>query len=349
MRLLLADVGCGTTDVLVYEEGRELENCPQLVIPSRTREVAAKIRSATAAGRPVYLHGWTMGGGPCGRALKEHLEAGLQAHATEAAALTFNDDIEKVTSWGVRIHDARERPPADAVSILTADLVPERLLEALELLGVDTRFDGIAVAVQDHGFAPGKSNRRHRFQLWRQALSRRPVIASLAYAAESVPAAYTRMRAVAATLEAHGAFGKVVLMDTGPAALAGATAADDARGQQLVVNIGNGHTLAAVLAGGTILGLMEHHTGRLDGRKLGVLLTSFAAGELGDEEVFQDGGHGCIPPRPGEAEAGDAWLVTGPRRRLAAESGLSFEYAAPHGNMMLTGCYGLLEAWRLLS
>ena len=39
-------------------------------------------------------------------------------------------------------------------------------------------------------------------------------------------------------------------------------------------------------------------------------------------------------------------VVTGPRRDLLRGSGLAAEFAAPHGDMMLTGCYGLLRALR---
>jgi hypothetical protein len=39
-------------------------------------------------------------------------------------------------------------------------------------------------------------------------------------------------------------------------------------------------------------------------------------------------------------------VVTGPRRELLAGSELPVEFAAPHGDMMLTGCFGLLRALR---
>ena len=49
-------------------------------------------------------------------------------------------------------------------------------------------------------------------------------------------------------------------------------------------------------------------------------------------------------------DPGGAWrlplIVTGPRRDLLAGSELPAEFAAPHGDMMLTGCFGLLRALR---
>jgi len=37
-------------------------------------------------------------------------------------------------------------------------------------------------------------------------------------------------------------------------------------------------------------------------------------------------------------------IATGPRRGMLEGSPLPFEFAAPHGDMMLTGCFGLLRA-----
>ena len=37
--------------------------------------------------------------------------------------------------------------------------------------------------------------------------------------------------------------------------------------------------------------------------------------------------------------------VTGPRRRLMRGSSLKPHYAVPHGDMMLSGCFGLVSAF----
>ena len=61
-----------------------------------------------------------------------------------------------------------------------------------------------------------------------------------------------------------------------------------------------------------------------------------------------DGGHGAV--LAAHAASRDLLalplIVTGPRRGLLAGSGLPLDYAAPHGDMMLTGCFGLLRALR---
>ncbi|HQJ98573.1 MAG TPA: hypothetical protein PLB30_08555, partial [Thermoleophilia bacterium] len=48
-KILAADVGTGTADILVTLPGEPLENAVRLVVPSRTQVVARQIRAATAA------------------------------------------------------------------------------------------------------------------------------------------------------------------------------------------------------------------------------------------------------------------------------------------------------------
>ena len=47
-RILAVDIGAGTQDILLYEEGIPIENCVKLVLPSATSLVAGKISGATA-------------------------------------------------------------------------------------------------------------------------------------------------------------------------------------------------------------------------------------------------------------------------------------------------------------
>ena len=85
---LILDIGSGTQDVLLYQEGLELENCPKFILPSPARTVAARIRELTALGRDIYLHGQNMGGG-FWRAVKAHQDAGLKVFAHPDAALAL--------------------------------------------------------------------------------------------------------------------------------------------------------------------------------------------------------------------------------------------------------------------
>jgi hypothetical protein len=158
----------------------------------------------------------------------------------------------------------------------------------------------------------------------------------------------TRMQAVVAS--AGDVDAPLVLMDTAPAAVLGATLdpAARTRARRLVANIGNLHTLAFRLGpGGTAEGTFEHHTGLLTGQKLEGLLRELAAGTLEHEAVYRDHGHGAYIPdqEPLPLPNGQSnVVVTGPRRSLLAGSSLRPTFATPYGDMMLAGCFGLLAA-----
>ena len=366
-RVLAVDVGAGTADLLLTLPGEPLENAVRLVVPSRTQVVARQIELATAAGATVVFHGPVMGGGASGAAMKRHLAAGLRFVAGESAALTFADDLERVRARGVEVVSdaeaatmAAEAESADgrATAVCSGDLDPAGLQAVLERLGVDPRCDAACVAVQDHGFSPHGSNRAFRFGLWETVVAERRPLAELFSERAAILPALTRLRA-AAGLAAELTDGPVLAADTGPAALYGALPEES--GDAVLVNVGNGHVICAVAREGRLAGVFEHHTARLDGPGLDERLRRFFAGELTSAMVREDGGHGAVlapgaldgfglkGPSVGRSADGDAptrIVVTGPRRDLLRGSGLPLEFAAPHGDMMLTGCYGLLRALR---
>ncbi len=102
-----------------------------------------------------------------------------------------------------------------------------------------------------------------------------------------------------------------------------------------------------VTLGGRLAGVFEHHTRKLDGPGLEQRLRRFLGGDLHSDEVRQDGGHGAVLAAAARTVDLTAlpFFATGPRRGLLAGSKLPLEYAAPHGDMMLTGCFGLLRAF----
>jgi hypothetical protein len=148
-----------------------------------------------------------------------------------------------------------------------------------------------------------------------------------------------------------------ILMDTGPAALWGILEDERAAAHQdegfIAVNLGNQHTLGVLLRAERILGLFEHHTALITPEKLVHLVDRLRAGTLTDAEVYDDNGHGAfIGPDyalvPGGPGTGFGFVaVTGPQRHLAAS--LGYHFAAPHGDMMLTGCFGLVTAARRIA
>jgi uncharacterized protein (DUF1786 family) len=335
VRILAIDVGAGTQDVLLYESGQPIENCVKLVMPSQTVVVARRIARATEQRRNVFLSGFLMGGGACSSAAKRHIAAGLKVYATETSARTFYDNLDRVRKMGIEITD---RAPDDAVVMSTGDVEVEAFRKALEPFEVEVP-DRFAVAVQDHGDSPLSSNREFRFEHFRSFAQAGGRIGDLAFA--RAPERLTRMRAVQASVP------NCVVMDTGPAAIWGALfdsrVAEELAAGVIVVNMGNAHTFGALVHDTRIWGLFEHHTGDMSPAKLNDYVNRLRTGTLPHEEVLGDGGHGAyVHPdfRPGD---GFSFVsITGPNRLIARE--LGYHSAAPFGDMMLTGCFGLVAA-----
>lgn len=331
--ILSLDIGSGTQDVLLALPGQRPENWPRFVLPSPALAVADRIRRHTAAGRPVWLYGQNMGGG-FAAAVYEQASAGLAPAASPEATLALHDDPERVRAQGVDILSAC---PAGYAAVPLADYEPgfwDALLGAAGL----PKPSLVVAAAQDHGHHPEEGNRVGRFKLWQSLLSEtQGDPARWVYA--TPPAPCTRLLALQ-----RGTGGPVA--DTAAAAVLGALATPEvARRSQrqgvTVVNVGNSHVAAFLVFRGRILGVYEHHTGLLDTDALLFDLKEFGFGWLPDEQVRAKGGHGCafLAPLPPEAEGFAPTFVVGPRREMLQGHG---QFIAPHGDMMIAGCHGLL-------
>jgi uncharacterized protein (DUF1786 family) len=341
-QILAIDVGAGTQDILLFDPEREPENCLKLVLPSQTQVVGRRVRAATAASEAIHLAGVAMGGGASSDAMKEHLAAGLPLSASVDAARTIHNDLAKVRSFGVEI---RPDAPDGAVVIETADVDLPALAAALAPFGV-TLPETVAVAVQDHGYRPGSGNNEVRFEYLQGLLSENGDLARMVYT--EPPAGMTRMAAVRRTVPG------VYLMDTGAAAVLGAlgdpqVAAAAADEGAILVNVGNMHTFATLVRGRRLYGLFEHHTGGITPRIIASLVEGLRDATL-DTERFRErfDGHGAaLDPAYGEVGPFSFVAVTGPHRHLAR--GLGYHEAAPHGDMMLAGSWGLVAGVRMLA
>jgi uncharacterized protein (DUF1786 family) len=305
--------------------------------------VARRIQKATISKKPLVFTGVNMGGGPSTSALKRHLRAGLQAFSTPEAAATFNDDMQVVAGWGVTLvspDEAKNIKKSDHID--TRDLDLNKISKVLKTAGVQVKLDGVAVAVQDHGAAPpSMSDRLFRFQHLRRSVEAHNSLFTFAYLANEVPSYLTRMLAIVEGLSPDI---PLLLMDTGPAAALGALEDSAVRGQPraMVINVGNFHTLAFHLRQDNIMGLFEHHTEALSTKQLDNFIVRLCRGQLSHDEIFSEGGHGCFILT---SEDNLPFLtVTGPRRRLMSSSSLRLHFAVPHGDMMLSGCFGLVRA-----
>jgi uncharacterized protein (DUF1786 family) len=270
--------------------------------------------------------------------------------ATPDAARTFNDDLDEVQAdLGIVLVDegeaARLQTHSTHAHIQFRDFDYAAIRASFAQFGLDLRPDALALAVFDHGAAPPHvSDRQFRMDYLADRLRTGERLSALAFRADSVPSAMTRLRAAAWTAENDSGLPTIV-MDTAPAAVLGAF--DDPlvsrQSAPLIVNVGNFHTLAFQFAGGRFLRLFEHHTGELTREELVAWLGALAEGSIRHAEVFADNGHGALvldhSPQPLTQVA-----VVGPRRALLRDAGLPAYFAVPHGDQMLVGCFGLLRA-----
>ena len=336
-RILAIDIGAGTMDVVLHDPAQPMENAIQLVLPSATSIVGRRIERATRARRAVFLHGNLMGGYHTSIAVWHHIDAGLAVYATERAARTVHDDIDLLVRRGMRITDS---PPADAVAIELHDVDLPALARALAPYDV-TLPPTVAIAAQDHGFSPKSSNRLFRFEHWRRFLTPGSTLADHIWT--DPPGYMTRLRAI--QRDVPGA----ILADTGPVAVLGALEDErvgaEARGGACIVNVGNQHTLGLLVRGEELFGVMEHHTEAMTTEKLERLITRLIAGTVTHDEVFDDDGHGALVLESYHELAPFSFVaVTGPNRAMAKP--LGWYFAAPHGAMMLSGCFGLIRGVR---
>lgn len=351
MKVLAVDVGTGTQDILLFNPRQDIENSFKLVLPSPTMIVRDRIRRATQRGQAVLLDGVMMGGGPCAWAAEDHIKAGLKVFATPQAAQTINDDLQAVAGLGVTLvsEDEAARLPLGIERVELRDFNFPAIRRALEEFGLDIDdLAAVAVAVFDHGDAPPEqSDRQFRFDYLDERVRAENKLSAFAYPSEQIPPIMTRLKAVA--YSARQVPAPLVVMDTAPAAVLGATFDAQVNGLERVViaNVGNFHTLAFRLGPGGIEGIFEHHTGLLEKVRLERLLRALADGTLTNAEVFNSMGHGALIYNTDAFdldEAGVKLVVTGPRRSMLSGSDLRPYFAVPFGDMMIGGCFGLLAA-----
>jgi len=335
MKILAIDIGAGTQDILLFDSEKNIENCTSLVLSTPSRILAKKISKVDG---DLYLYGDTIGGGSITRAISNHLKKGYRIVMDASSAYSIRNDLDEVMAMGIEVGEKPSSGHFHELEIREIDL--ELLGHFLTQYGEEFRFDVIAIAVQDHGVAPKTiSDRVFRFQQMEAMLRQDKRPESFHFAEDSVPDYFLRMKsalkAVKRTFEQPA-----LVMDTAFSAILGCM--DHEKEPFLVVNVGNGHTIAALLINGMIEGLYEHHTHRLTPEKLEKHLRLFCRGELSRGEVFEDDGHGVITLTP---YYGDIMArVTGPNRNLFQKTSLNFSYAAPGGNTMMTGPLGLVKA-----
>jgi uncharacterized protein (DUF1786 family) len=223
------------------------------------------------------------------------------------------------------------------------DLDLAAIRTALGAFGLDGYFDGLAVGCLDHGAAPpGYSDRLFRFDHLRRVVEGRNDLRAFAYLPEEMPDYLTRARSMLASADPDV---PIVFLDTGPAAALGALQdANVARQEgQFIINLGNMHALAFHLQGTHIYSLYEHHTGEISHEQIEDFSLRLMSRNLAHEEVFNSKGHGVYYADETRTRPSPV-AVTGPQRGKLRGSRLGPYFAVPHGDMMMSGCLGLVWA-----
>jgi uncharacterized protein (DUF1786 family) len=335
VKILAIDIGAGTQDILLFDSEKKTENCVSLVLPTPSKFLAEKLKTIQSH---VYIHGDTIGGGSLGRAILRHIQKGYRVVMEESAAYSIRNDLDEVRSMGIEVGKKPETDRFQELEIWEVNLPGfEKFLSGF---GEDLQVDVIAIAVQDHGVSPkGVSDRAFRFDNMEKMLRKDNRPETFHFLEDAIPDYYLRMRsAVAAVKRASSA--PVLVMDTCFSAILGCL--DEVTGPSLIVNVGNGHTIAALLIEKKIEGLYEHHTHELTPEKMEHDLRLFVRGELAGKKVFKEKGHGAITLKP--LHGVFSLFVTGPNRDVFRKTSFKFIYAAPGGNTMMTGPMGLVRA-----
>jgi uncharacterized protein (DUF1786 family) len=366
MKILAVDIGTGTQDIFLYDSRLDIENGFKLILPSPTMMIHRRLKQSLQARTPILLTGHQMGGGPSAWAIKETARTGIPVYMTPSAATTIDDELDKVEALGIKIVSEEESDQISAVSkIELKDFDFPAISRTFEDYGVSLNdLEAIAVAVFDHGNAPsGVSDRQFRFDYLDERIQAKNSLSAFAYLSNDIPKIMTRLQSVADSA------GKLpcplMVMDTAPAAVLGAgfDPVVARQEQKIICNVGNFHTLAFRLGGKGIEGVFEHHTGEIDLAKLESLLRRLADSSLKHEDVFNDMGHGALMYSPDKFDfRKDDFdvVVTGPRRsmfRTMDDGPLTMNrppsmvndrlrpyFAVPFGDMMISGCFGLLAA-----
>jgi uncharacterized protein (DUF1786 family) len=342
--ILAIDIGAGTMDVLCYVPDEKMHY--KAVVKSPVRTMAAAINATEGS---LLVTGVEMGGGPVTAALKARAET-ARVRISEAAAATVHHDPSRVAAMGLEIvpDDAVDKIAEDdgVTRIELQDIDPMRLQRMVEGFGLPFDFDTVVVCAQDHGAAPpGVSHLEFRHNLFKARLDRHPYPHTLLFTPGTLPKAFNRLSAIARSVSRFPT-GKVYVMDSGMAAILGASLDPTLRQKHtvMVLDIATSHTVGAVLTDGELQGSFEYHTHDITLDRLEQLLRDLPRGRLSHDQILAEGGHGAYLHGAPGYEAVEAIVATGPKRRLMAPSKLPITWGAPWGDNMMTGCVGLLES-----
>lgn len=345
-RFLAIDVGAGTLDVLFLDS--ESGDQFKFVAKSPTRTLAEAIMACKK--EKILITGRQMGGGPVSDAIRTKARV-CRVMMTRSAAETVHHRMDRIERMGAVLISQKEAKGkakrADISSFKTGDIRAENVITTLKSMGVEPGVDFLGVCVQDHGTPKEPvSSLDFRHHIFRQIIDKYPKPSAFLFEAKQIPSYLRRMRAAAMDAERIPS-GKVYLMDTGMAAILGASSDPSVRGKNpiIVLDIATSHTLGALLVDGEIGGFFEYHTHAVTPKRLRSLIIDLADGRLSHEKIVANGGHGAYVRKAVGFDRVATILATGPKRRILDQIGIDdIVFGAPFGDNMMTGTAGLILA-----
>src|SRR5258707_3843494 len=186
--------------------------------------VHRRIKEATEKRIPILLTGHQMGGGPSAWAMEAHAKAGLPVYMSPDAALTINDELDKVQALGIRIvsEDEARALTSDVLRLELKDFDFNAISDAFQRFSISLGdLDAVAVAVFDHGAAPaGISDRQFRFDYLDRRIREKNSLTAFAYLSTRVSKFMSRLQSVADSANDLGC--SLVGLAHAPAAVVGA-------------------------------------------------------------------------------------------------------------------------------
>jgi uncharacterized protein (DUF1786 family) len=345
LKILALDIGAGTKDILLYDNEKNVQNCIKMVFPSPSLLFSKKLARNK---KDVFIDGYTIGGGHLISQLKRILSQGNHVLMTEESAFTLYNNLDRVRGLGIEI--VNQIPIEFQGLHITFDEVNiNQLATLLSYMGEELEdMNAIAIAVQDHGVSSGNIDQnKFRLAKFKEFFTQTPKLSNLLFTDLNLPEYYFRMKSAIKALKKHLPKSKVFIMDSTIAAILGCLYEDLGASNavaRIAVNIGNSHITAVKTLNWNVISLMEHHTELLSLNKFENFLTKLRMENLNSQELIEDGGHGAIFLGDFHGECKEEILITGPRQELIKHSKLKLHTAAPTGDIMITGAYGLAKS-----
>ncbi len=381
--ILSIDVGKGTEDLLLFDENKQIENTIQIVLPSTAQILRDQLLDDDSD--LIFISGSLMAGEPWHKVVYDKCaEKPNCVIMTEIAARSLRYNLEQVRSKNVRVLSNKEfeaeyekyrkkQEEIDefpmystrltlsrySISDINFDRI-ETILNTSEIKKND--ITKILLCVQDHGEPgdPNQSARDFRMSAIYSRLDQSGRLEALMFRSDEIPQELPRLRSVAQDALkyfSHLTYNDIYVMDSSPAVVLGvvsdlypADISDEK--EHLIVNLGNGHTLATFMKGSVVELVYELHTGALDVGGFAEDLDLILKGKLCHEDVLKKGAHGIYRRNiPDDNQILDNYLpilVIGPNRNKIKNINEEITFPHPGGSMMMSGPIGLIRAFHYL-